>query len=130
MWKVRLVRFIHVVSIWLFWPALLLIAWGELTPQAITPEIFFGMDKLEHFTAYFGLAAMACLALGFQRKLAWSVLGIIALSAVLEVIQDYVGRDPEALDFIANAVGALSGLGAGVLFLWLLDPLVGMARTE
>ena len=47
------------LSHWLFWPGVVLIVWGELTPNPPNLGGIFGWDKLEHFTAYFGLAGMA-----------------------------------------------------------------------
>ena len=90
----------------------------------------FGWDKMEHFTAYFGLASMATLMIGFKPRLAWAFLGIILFGAILEILQAYTGRDPEVLDFIANSIGAFAGLSAGALFLWLLDPLVGTRAAD
>jgi VanZ family protein len=84
----------------------------------------FGWDKLEHFTAYFGLAGMATMALGLRPWLGWAILGVILFGGLLEILQGYTGRDPEILDFAANSFGAIAGLGAGVLFLRLPGPLV------
>jgi hypothetical protein len=46
----------------------LLIGWGELTPHPPNLGGLFGWDKLEHFTAYFGLASMATMVLGGQGQ--------------------------------------------------------------
>jgi hypothetical protein len=44
---------------WLFWPALAVVAWGELTPHppALPGPLLW--DKAQHFTAYFGLSLLA-----------------------------------------------------------------------
>jgi VanZ family protein len=125
MWKVRLLRFLQFLSRWLFWPGLLLITWGELTPHPPGLGGLFGWDKLEHFTAYFGLASMATMVQGTRFSLAWAILGIILFGGALEILQGYTGRDPDIMDFTANSIGALGGLGAGLLVFWLFDPLVG-----
>ena len=66
-------------------------------------------DKAQHFTAYFGLATMATMVLGLNRRLALAILGVILLGGALEILQGYTGRDPDIFDFWPNAVGALRG---------------------
>lgn len=46
---------------WIFLPALALVIWGELKPSLPEPG---NWDKVLHFTAYFGLAAIATAPLG------------------------------------------------------------------
>jgi VanZ family protein len=121
MWKAKLVRFLRLLSLWLFWPGVLLIAWGELTPNPPQMGGVFGWDKAEHFIAYFGLASMASLVIGFRRRLAWAILGVVLLGGALEVVQYFAGRDAELMDFVANTLGALTGTLAGTLFLILFQ---------
>jgi len=121
MWKAKLVRFLRLLSLWLFWPGVLLIAWGELTPNPPQMNGVFGWDKAEHFIAYFGLASMASLVIGFRPRLAWAILGVILLGGALEVVQYFAGRDAELMDFVANTLGALAGTLAGALFLLLFQ---------
>jgi len=121
MWNAKLVRFLRLLSLWLFWPGVLLIAWGELTPNPPQMGGLFGWDKAEHFIAYFGLASMASLVIGFRRRLAWAILGVILLGGALEVVQYFAGRDAELMDFVANTLGALAGALAGALFLLLFQ---------
>ncbi len=97
----------------LFWPSVALIVWGELRPVPPETEIHL-WDKALHFTAYFGLAAMATMVLQTGPRLAWAVLGVIALGGVLEILQLLTGRDAEWADMLANALGALSGLGVAL----------------
>jgi VanZ family protein len=130
MWKVKLLRFPQFLSLWLFWPGVVLIAWGELTPNPPDLGGIFVWDKMEHFIAYFGLASMATLVTGFRPRLAGAILGIILFGGALEILQGYTGRDPDILDFAANSIGAFAGLVVGALFLWLLDPLVGLKATD
>jgi VanZ family protein len=119
-------------SLWLFLPGAALIIWGELTPHPPDMDAIFGWDKLEHFTAYFGLASMATMVIGWRRLLLWAWLGIVALGGVLEILQGYTGRDPDIHDFIANSIGAVSGLVVGLVFLRLLGgpALVGDKRPR
>ena len=65
-----------------------LVVWGELSPRAATR--FHIWDKLLHFTAYFGLAGIAYVALGGGRRALWSTLGLIVLGGVLEIVQGMV----------------------------------------
>ena len=130
MWKVRFLRLVQRLSLWLFWPGVALIAWGELTPHPPQLGGVFGWDKLEHFTAYFGLASMATMVLGLRPSLIGAMLGIILFGGALEILQGYTGRDPDVMDFIANSIGAFGGLAAGALFFWLFDPLVAAPHAD
>ena len=117
----RLAGILRILSRWLFWPGVILIVWGELTPHPPDLSQAFDWDKLEHFTAYFGLAAMATMILGPKAR-PFFILDIILLSGVLELLQSLTGRDPEIWDFAANSIGALSGLAAGLLVWRLAAP--------
>jgi VanZ family protein len=103
---------------WLLIPAILVVAWGELTPHPphIADEIF-GWDKAEHFTAYFGIALLATLSWGLKRSLIWVWLGVVALGGVLEIGQFFTGRDASWLDELANSLGAATGMGLAALYL-------------
>ncbi len=117
-------------SRWLFWPGLLLIVWGELTPHPPDLSLVFGWDKAEHFTAYFGLAAMAAMVLERGQRLARAIFGIVLLGGVLEILQGYTGRDPDIFDFIANTIGAMTGLGVALILQWVLAPLVEVPVSD
>lgn len=105
-------------AFWLFWPALMVVVWGELDPHPSSLEVTVS-DKLLHFVAYFGLAGIATTALGYRRALQiWISLAL--LGGVLEIVQGLTGRDAEWLDEAANAAGAGFGTLAGLLFLHLL----------
>ena len=103
----------------LLWPALILVIWGELTrldPNASWPI----NDKLVHFFAYFLLGAMAAAALKHRRPVFLAVLGLILLGGVLEIVQDWVGRDTSFLDEVANTAGAITGAAVARL---IVEPL-------
>jgi VanZ family protein len=102
---------------WLFWPALAVVAWGELTPHPPPLPGPWAWDKLDHFTAYFGLALLSTLAWGLKRSLAFLFLGLVALGGGLEILQALVGRDSEWGDFFANDLGALAGLAVAIAYL-------------
>jgi VanZ family protein len=114
---------------WLFWPALAVVIWGELTPHP--PRLATLLwDKAEHFIAYFGLALFASLAWGLKRSLFWVLAAIVALGGALEIIQFFVGRDAEWGDFLANSLGAVAGLGVAVAYLSVPRRLVAKARPD
>lgn len=124
-WKTIVMKSTYAASLYLFWPAVALIAWGELTPHppAFTEHVW---DKSLHFTAYFGLASMATVVLGAQRRTLWAVVGLIALGGVLEILQGYTGRDPDVFDAVANTLGAISGALVAVGFLRLFGRRTGV----
>ena len=101
---------------WLFWPALAVVVWGELTPHPPRLAQLF-WDKAEHFIAYFGLTLLASLAWGLRRSLVLVLAAMVALGGALEIIQSFVGRDAEWGDFFANDLGALTGLIVAVIYL-------------
>ena len=115
MWKAKTLKFLQNLSIFLFWPGLALIVWGELTPHPPDLSSILAWGKAQHFTAYFGLAAMATMVLGLNRRLAVAILGVILLGGGLEILQGYTGRDPDIFDFAANTPGALCGTAVGTL---------------
>ncbi len=114
MWKQRLMKAGQMVALYLFWPAVVLVAWGELTPH--DPQALAHVwDKLLHFCAYFGLACLVTLALSARGPALWSVLGLMTLGAILEILQGFTGRDPSIFDELANILGATTGGGLGWL---------------
>ena len=115
---------------WLFWPALAVVAWGELTPHPPTLPGPLQWDKADHFTAYFGLALLASLGWGLRRSLAWIFLGVVALGGALEIAQTMVGRDGEWGDFAANDLGALVGLALAIAYLAVPRRLVEAPRGD
>jgi VanZ family protein len=94
-----------------FYPVLLLVIWGELSgPQPIIFDLFqYFSDKLLHFIAYFGLAAMAAAAFKTRRPVILACFGLILLGGVLEIVQGFTGRDMSVYDEIANTLGVFAG---------------------
>jgi VanZ family protein len=115
MLKANILKLLQNLSLWLFWPGAALIVWGELTPNPPDLSSVLAWDKAQHFIAYFGLASMATMVLGLNRRLAGAILGVILLGGALEILQGYTGRDPDIFDFIANLVGALCGTAVGAM---------------
>lgn len=128
----RLVKILRVLSLWLFWPGVALIAWGELTPHPPHLQGPLDWDKADHFIAYFGLASMATMILGLRPRLAGAIAGVILLSGALEILQAFAGRDAEILDFVANSLGALTGtlVAATILLLFRDRALVAGSASD
>ena len=99
------VRVAHAV---LFYPALLVVIWGELMPQP-QPELAGQSDKVLHFIAYFGLSWLAAAALRDRATAMRAGLALILLGGVLEILQGLVGRDMSVYDEIANTIGVFVG---------------------
>ena len=115
---------------WLFWPAMAVVAWGELTPHPPTLPGPWMWDKAAHFTAYFGLSLLAALGWGLRRSLVWVFLAVVALGGALEILQTIVGRDGEWGDFFANDLGALAGLAVAIIYLAAPRTLVEEPRRD
>lgn len=103
----KFMKFSRLSAIWLFWPAVVVVVWGELSPSA--GNLLHIWDKLEHFTAYFGLAGLATVALGTKRRALWAALALVVLGGMLEIIQGYTGRDMSIYDEFANMLGVTAG---------------------
>jgi len=112
-WSKALIKWTSATALYLFWPAVALIVWGELTPHP--PEWTAHVwDKALHFTAYFGLAGMATLIFGISRRALWALLALVALGAALEGLQSLTGRDASLFDEVANC----AGITLGFLMAW------------
>jgi len=84
----------------------------SLSPLAQLPDVP-GSDKTHHLIAYAVLAIPTAIAI---PKRIWTMaLLYICLGGVIELIQPYVNRYGEWLDFIANTAGVLIGSGFGLL---------------
>jgi VanZ family protein len=90
----------------LFLPAWAGVLGGELGPSSGGPHFW---DKAVHFTAYFILSALAVAALRARKQALLAMLALIAMGAILEIIQGMIGRDMSALDELANTLGVITG---------------------
>jgi VanZ family protein len=73
-------------------------------------------DKFEHFSAYAGLAFLISLNWSLRQAMGrrqWlTIIGLIAAFGVFdELSQIPVGRNCDALDWVADMLGSLSGIG-------------------
>ena len=91
---------------------LLVIAFLSLYPLPKLPE-FQGTDKTYHLVAYFLLA----LPSGLKKPNKWVlfIFLFIIFGGVIEMIQPYVNRYGEWLDFLANTIGVIFGFFVGVV---------------
>ena len=73
---------------------------------------------------------LASLAWGLRRSLVLVFAAMVALGGALEIIQSFVGRDAEWGDFLANDLGALTGLVVAVAYLAIPRRLVAAAPPD
>ncbi len=99
---------------WLILSILLLatISILSLWPLAQLPSVP-GSDKIHHFVAYAALMFPA--ALRRPRHWLFIALFFILWGGGIELIQPYVNRYGEWLDFLANSCGVLLGIVAATL---------------
>jgi len=90
---------------------LILIAFLSLYPLPKLPELT-GTDKTHHLVAYFFLALPS--GLKKPKKWALNICFFIIFGGVVEVIQPFVNRYGELLDFLANTIGVIFGFIAGL----------------
>jgi len=98
------------------WVAMSVVLVGVIVYASLAPGLAVpapdGFDKVEHFTAYFGLALWFTGL--YPRARYWRVVvGLLALGLAVEIAQGamQLGRSAEVLDMAANA----AGVGAGLL---------------
>ena len=100
-----------------FWMALwaaavLGVVVGCLIPPPPLPPLPDNSDKLEHFAAYFLLAAGAVQVFRRGRVLAWVGVALVAQGVCIEFAQGALTatRSADPFDALANAVGVAAGL--------------------
>lgn len=102
-----------------FWIALIMVTLLSLWPGAATPPTTLWSDKLNHAIAYFFLTIGLLVGWsGLAKNTLIAVACLFAWSGVLEIIQGslLIGRTSSALDLLANGVGVLLALLAGLIF--------------
>lgn len=74
-------------------------------------------DKLVHFGFYFGEATLLLLLFNIStRGRILIVASVILFSGFIEIVQPYLGRGGDSIDFLANTLGAIFGMvGASLI---------------
>lgn len=105
--------FVHQIWLWR-WSGLvvglllaILIAFMTLTPLPAPNLLTGGIDKVYHFVAFATLIFPVIVT--DSRRWVWAVPLAIAYGGAIELIQPYVGRGAEWLDFGADITGVLAG---------------------
>ena len=85
----------------------ILIAFMTLTPLPDRNNLTGGIDKVYHFVAFATL--IFPIIVTDSRRWVWAVPLTIFYGGAIELIQPYVGRGAEWLDFGADVTGVLAG---------------------
>lgn len=107
-------RKLTIVSLLLYWPTLFILA------HIPVPQVVYKAhvsDKSLHFIAYLILAFLIWFSLNPDAKISWGktvvwlvLLMIAGYAAIDELLQDYVGRSCDVMDFFADLAGGITGL--------------------
>ncbi|MEH6417958.1 hypothetical protein [Pseudomonas sp. CGJS7] len=83
-----------------------------LPARDLPPTPFSHFDKIEHFGAYLAMSSYAGMLFARLRPQALAVAGLIAMGIGLEYAQATMtdSRSGDAVDALANSLGALCGL--------------------
>lgn len=95
----------------LWWLAVVLVFAACLVPARELPSVPRGFDKLEHFLAFFVLAAGAVQLYATRRALCCAAAGLLALGVVIELAQFAFtrSRSMDPADVFADALGVAAG---------------------
>lgn len=93
------------------------ILYGSLSPVEASLQASVN-DKVQHVCAY-GIT-MAFGVLAFRQHTMSLYIGLLIMSAGIEIIQPYVGRHMSGLDLLANSVGLALGWLLSANLIWLL----------
>lgn len=87
---------------------LLAISYLSLTPLP-EPLVLAGSDKLQHLIAYSALAFLAVVSRKTTKATVIMLIAVIVYGGLIELIQPYVNRSGDFIDFLANIGGAILG---------------------
>ncbi len=97
--------------------AALSFGYGALAPLPAVPGPP-GSDKIAHLIAFAAIALPT--ALLARVHLLWFLPVALVYGGGIEIIQPYVGRGREWLDFVFDGLGLVVGTGAGLILARLL----------
>ena len=95
----------------LWWLAVVLVFAACLVPARDLPPVPHGFDKIEHFLAFFLLAASAVQLYATRRALWFAALGLVGLGIAIELAQYAftASRSMDPRDVLADALGVAAG---------------------
>jgi VanZ family protein len=103
-----------IISLLVYWPGIFILAHIPIPRLVYKAQV---SDKGIHFLAYLILVFLLWFAISPNKKVnwrkaaAWWVLLVVVWYGVVdELLQGYVGRSCDVMDFFANLVGTLTGL--------------------
>jgi len=109
---VRRRRKLAIISLALCWPALFVLTHMPMPEEVEGVEL---SDKTFHFLAYATLVFLLWIALNPERKVRWQkatvwwvLLTVVAYGIIDELLQGYVGRSCEVMDFVSDLAGAFT----------------------
>jgi|SRR6185369_3075193 len=95
-----------------FYLASALVGVLSLAPSVALPPVSIG-DKVEHVIAYTTLGLLG--GVSYERSVVRTILGLAAFGLLIECLQAFSpGRSPNAVDALADIIGACVGAGAAV----------------
>lgn len=107
-----------------FFACAILIGYGSLSPSG--GDIIHVWDKLQHFGAYWLLSLLGLAGWGHLRRgLPIVAATVIVYGGLIEIVQNFVGRDMSLADFVTDILGT----GAAVL-VWRVFPAVSADSGE
>lgn len=95
----------------LFWVALVACFAAAIVPTPPMP----GSDKMQHFAAFLVLTILALLAY-WRARMAILFASFAAYGLLMETVQGQVGRDADAMDWVAD----MAAVAAVLALAWLL----------
>ncbi|MHC4572290.1 MAG: VanZ family protein [Planctomycetota bacterium] len=103
-----------IILLLVYWPAIFILAHIPIPQWVYKAKV---SDKSLHFLAYLILTFLLWFAISPNRKVNWRkaavwwvLLVVVWYGVVDELLQAYVGRSCDVMDFFANLVGTFAGL--------------------
>lgn len=105
-----------IAALLLYWPAIFISTHIPQVPKWVGQIAV--SDKVMHFVAYLLLSSLLWFAVNPNKKVNWRkpavwwvLFAVVWYGAIDEWLQMYVGRSADVRDFLADLVGAATGLG-------------------
>jgi VanZ family protein len=107
-----------------YWPAIFVgTHWPKIPDWIYQAHV---SDKSAHFIAYLALVSLWWFTISPDKKVNWrkapvwwTLFVMVWYGVIDELLQAYVGRNPDASDFLANLTGTIAGLALlSILSFW------------